>query len=205
MHRAAFSLVALTLWGCAPIWPKPGPDDEGAFDAGEQGDAGIVNSALVRTTAVDGGFQTVIDATNIDAFVALDLDSVREVPFTGPDWDVAFRRQRIRTNGGVDGDGGVEVAPLPETTLEAVTAAPATGYLVDQPDGDDGNTEPDTVFENAEVWYDYDSTIHVLTPRPVVYVVKSTARRVFKVHIASYYDEAGTPSIFTLQWAELPP
>jgi hypothetical protein len=82
-----------------------------------------------------------------------------------------------------------------------VTKAPDAGYLEDQPDGPDGNTEFDTVFDNGEVWYSYNVMTHVLTPRPIVYVVRSDERRYFKLVIDGYYDAAGTPAVFSLRWA----
>ncbi|MEM6532682.1 MAG: HmuY family protein [Myxococcota bacterium] len=107
-------------------------------------------------------------------------------------WDVAFQRFRVRTNGGVSGDGAVEVAVLTEVAFDGVSEAPNDGYSEDEPDADnDGDIEP--VFETVEGgWYIYDFATHTLSPNALVYVVKTHDEQFYKMEFASYYDEAGS-------------
>lgn len=190
--------VMMVVAACVPIEPKPGPDD--GFDGGVDG-GGV--APKVFTAAIDGGTAAKIDATHDTDLVAVDLDTSRQVDAADVTWDLRFRRFRIQSNGGVTGDGGVEVAPLAGATFDAVTQWPDGGWAVDAADGDDPNQDIDSVFENVESWFAYDLNTHVLSPRPVVYVVHTTERRYFKVVIDGYYDQAGTPAVLSVRWAEL--
>ena len=52
-------------------------------------------------------------------------------------------------------------------------------------------------------WYDYDDVTHVLTPFPIVWVVKTADGSHVKLVIESYYDAAGTSGHFTWRWAPM--
>ena len=198
MTRFVLLLLLLTTLGCERLELTPEPE----VDAGVLVDGGTSRPRFV-TTAFDGGFLTIAQATDEVNFIAFDLDHAEEAPFVDEKWDLAFRRQRVRLRGGANGDGGVAAVPLVDAGFSEVTTAPDAGYLVDLPDGPDDNTEPDTVFENAETWYSYNPMTHVLTPRPIVYVVKSDEGQFFKVSLGAYYDKAGTPAVLELRWAKV--
>lgn len=195
--------VLSVVIGCETLELTPGPD-EVVMDAGMTADGGVAPKPKFATTVVDGGLLTIVQALSDQEFVAFDFDTGLEAPFVDEKWDIAFRRQRVRLRGGVNGDGGVSAIPLVDAGFDEVTRAPDAGYLLDLPDGDDANTEPDTVFENAETWYAYDPTIHALNPRRLVYVVKSDEQQFYKVALESFYDKAGTPAVIQMRWAKLP-
>lgn len=190
------SVVALIA--CEPALPFK--SDAGASLTADGGtiDAGPV----IRVITVDGVSK--IDASNSRFWVAIDLDTGTEATFEPPEWDLAFNRFHIRARGGASGDGGVQVAVIADAGFDEVTAAPVDGFLEDQPDGPDDNTDLDTVFEVTKAWYSYDLSTHVLTPSPVIYVVKTDQGAFFKVGVTGYYDSAGTPGILTLRSERLP-
>lgn len=70
-------------------------------------------------------------------------------------------------------------------------------------DGDDGNTDPDYVFDQQETWYAYNVMEHSLAPRDLVYVVRTTERRVFKLRLTGYYDTAGTSGFVSFRKQEI--
>ena len=70
---------------------------------------------------------------------------------------------------------------------------PAAGWIEDEADGDDEDTDPDSVFLRPEAWYVYDFTDHTLTTRDQVYVLETTAGTYVKVQLLGYYDGAGSP------------
>jgi hypothetical protein len=197
--RGGLLVLALSFAsGCEPKLPDGWPHDAGqAQDSGV--DAGPMH--YVSFDADGGMYSVVVDSMYSSRWTAIDLDTAQEVPFEADAWDLAFQRFHIRERGGVDGDGGVEVAVVYDAGYPEVTRAPAGPWLVDQPDGPDDNTDPDTVFDKLEVWYDYDPTFHSLTPRPLVYVIHSDRGAYFKLKIDGYYDNAGTPAIFSLRYA----
>jgi hypothetical protein len=223
MHRSALPIL-LALTACGEFTPRLNPND-----------IPDLPSESVKTTDVPGSIagtfrkRTVIDATqqDITRLTVLDLETGQASAYPGALWDIGFARSWIRTNGGVSKSADPALAPAADVvtagrlfTAATVDAAfdgltnaypPATDtYWPDLPDGPDTNGEPDTIFENALGgknlwWYDYDSTEHILTARPVVYVVKSGAGRYYKLLILSYYSDTGVSAVYKINWAEIGP
>ena len=63
-------------------------------------------------------------------------------PKTTDNWDIAFNRYNIRTNGGVSGIGEAEVVNTNSKDFAAVTKAPAEGYEKDKEVTDFGRPHP---------------------------------------------------------------
>jgi hypothetical protein len=180
-----FVLVAAAA-GCAEELEPGSPD----ADPPEEPD-----DRVVHTDDGDGVTTTRVDAT-ADGWLHLDLEGRREVG-DADGWELAFQRFQIVVNGGVSGDGGVEVAIVEGGDFAAIERAPAGGYLTDAADGEDEGSEPDLAFGG---WYDYDPATHVLTPRDQVYVLRS-AEGYWKLQLVDYYDDAGTSGFPTFRWA----
>lgn len=170
------SLVfAMTAWsaiaaGCDNLQPGAAPD------------AGRVLATTVDN--LNGTFTTTIDATDKMAKVHFDFGRRTEVPADSADWDLSFQRYFIAAH-------GMDVARLTQVDLDAVAAAPSSGYAADA-----FNTD-------GEAWYEYDSTTHVLTARTCVYVVRMAGAPHYAVQILSYYDAAGTPGFPRFRWKQL--
>jgi hypothetical protein len=191
-------LLLLCLAACGDIQPRPEPD-AGTPD-GEP-------PALFRhTVEADGTVTTLVDASDGVAWRALDLDTTGSGDASAQSgWDLSFQRFHIRTRGGVNGPGGVQVA-LVQASFESITTAPASGYHEDVADGEDSDTEPDNVFERVEEgWYSYDLKTHTLTPRDRTYVVRSDEGHYFKLRLLSYYDAAGAPALISFRWKQVDP
>jgi hypothetical protein len=190
--------VALAAGCASDLRPPP-------VDAGPIPDGGIVR---VTSTEENGITITRVDAESSERWVYFDLDTAAEVvtatPETTPEWDLGFQRFQIKTNGGVSGSGGVEVAVLPNADFEMLTRAPSSGYIVDQNDSSDEGDDPDYAFLAGDPWYVYNPMYHTLSPREVVYVVR-TASAYFKVEMTGYYDMAGTGGFPTFRWAPIEP
>lgn len=197
----AFATIAVA---CAPSLKSD--EDAGHSDASTpQFDGGFPSSSGNFThEASDGVITTVVDASHDSAWQHLDLDTGLS---TESGWDLAFSRFRVRTNGGVSGSGGVQVAALDGQDFDALERAPETGWTVDVPDGEaDDDSEPDNVFNNGENdWYTYELATHELAPRDVTYVVASSEARFYKLRFEAYYDDAGSPAIVRFRWAQVEP
>lgn len=183
-----------------------------AADLGDQltpgADAGVV-APVVNQEQGDGITTTVVAANDQDAWIYLDLESGSAVVPNAPDdapadlleWDLGFQRQRIKINGGISGQGNAAVALVSDTGFDALTRAPAAAYIADEPDQDD-NGEPEYAMSSGDnAWYDYDVTTHVLTPKDVVYVIRSVEGNHYKLAMQSYYDDAGTSGFPSFLWA----
>ncbi len=126
----------------------------------------------------------VVDATDYEAWTALDLDRVQFVDHADATWELAFQRYHV------DLQEGLEAAAIEGAAFDDVSEAPADGWRVDEPDADE-----DGVPEYALAdWYDYDETTHRLSPAARTYVIRSTDGAAFKLGFDSYYDENGTPA-----------
>lgn len=167
-------------------------------------DAGLVPDAKVATVRhPDGTATTRVNASSSEAWTFLDLDTGAEAGEPEA-WDLAAQRFHIKLNGGVSGPGGVEIATSP-LALAALTEPPSEGWVSDADDGDDEGSDPDYAFEQGAGWYAYDGQTHVLTPRPITWVVRTTDDAAIALVIAGYYDDAGTSGYFTFHWKPLSP
>ncbi|ATB33680.1 HmuY family protein [Melittangium boletus] len=194
VHKwGAWCGLALLVGACGEdigLSPEPEPEPNAPED-----------SRVNHVTNADGTWTTVVDATSSEVWVGVDLDGRTEADAAvDATWDLAIQRFHVRTRGGVNGSGGVKVAVLEGADFGALSAAPASGYAEDQPN--EGTTQG-TVFEREGGWYNYEVGTHKLTPKPLVYVVRSDQGRYFKVRIANYYDAVGTSGVLSFQWAEV--
>lgn len=116
-------------------------------------------------------------------------------------WDLAFKRDNIRSNGGDSGPGQAQVAFLPGASFDEVTADAANGAefvqdaFVDpdscQPSADDTG-KPITAFAG---WYDYAPATMSLTPNDRVYLLRgANGTSLFKLKITGYYVDVADGS-----------
>ena len=166
-------MMPLLLFACAP-------------DLSEELHGADTAALPLTTTGIDGTTHRVIDAQSEEVAVELDLD------LDGM-WDLSLRRYVIQLNGGISGDGNVEAAWV-EGVLGS-TDIPDVGWKVDMDDPDPGG-DGTGGFAFGD-WYDYDESTHVLTPKPRVWYVR-TPLWTRSLTIDSYYDEAGTPAVYSL-------
>lgn len=201
---ALWSVAALlAATACSPDLRPADAADGGAMPVVDRPGGSSPNNDRVTHTRDGAALVTRVDATASDQWVYLDLDRGEMAGVAMEGWDLQLQRFKIKSNGGVSGSGGVEIARLSGVTFDGVTTVPATGWLTDVVDGDDGNTDPDYVFDQQEAWYAYNVMDHSLSPRDLVYVVRTTERRVFKIKLLGYYDTAGTSGFVSFRWQEI--
>ncbi len=153
----------------------------------------------------DGLTRTTVDATHKEAWVYYDFDTRQEVSAGDAagtlDWDLAFQRFKIISNGGVSGAGSVAVAVLQGGDFESLTRAPADGYLTDEADGPDDNSDVDSAFLAGDGWYSYNLLQHKVLPRPeLLYVVRTSQAKYFALKLVAYYDAAGSGAKPSFDW-----
>ncbi len=153
--------------------------------------------------APEGYYNTTVHAPESDVFVFFSFadpgEPVSQKRVDKGEWDLGFARTTIIVNGGVSGDGGVEVTLLDEAALDDVTAAdvPAEGWFTDT-DENDG-----LAFERESKWYNYNFGRHVVEVRPRVYFVRATSGRVYGLELLSYYSQTGESRFPTFRWTAL--
>lgn len=192
-------LLPLLLFACTPLEP----------DEGEP-----TLTGLVVTDEGGGVFRLDVDASDESKWVLFDLGA-RAVGAQDA-WDLGFKRFLVKTNGGASGEGGVRVAAMANTAFGDLDRAPSTGWVEDIEKEDVDSEKPDEILEadiahafnqpndaSENGWYDYDPTDHTLSPAPVVFVVQARDGRFYEVAFERYYDDAGSPAILTLRFAEI--
>lgn len=170
---------------------------------GETADTAPPAPKIVSADAGSGVTETWVDATAYLDFVYLSLATGEEVlvadPLTSSDWDLGFQRYLVPSNGGVSGPGGLMAVALTDQSFEALTTAPAEGFVSDQADDEDENDHPEYALGE---WFDYTTENHTLTPKAMVYALH-VRETYYKLQFVDYYDEAGSPAYITLRWAPI--
>jgi hypothetical protein len=124
---------------------------------------------------------------NTKSYIYFSLATGKEVPAADAktkNWDIAFSKTTIATNGGTSGpgEGGAIVWEKP---FDQVGEAPKDGYKTD---GDAGFAIPGG---SGNSWYKYDMSVHAILPIPGrTLLVKTATGKVAKVEIISYYKGA---------------
>ena len=130
-----------------------------------------------------------IDTTNREAWVYFsfasgDIVNVEDAE-NSEAWDLGFQRTQVKLNGGISRPGMGSVAMLTETTFEAVTVAPAEGYLSDTED------TLAIVPQSEKGWYIYTGPpAHWILPlEDRVFVIKAADGTFAKVRFVGYYKD----------------
>ena len=219
MRHIISCILLLSLGACADdLGDDPTPD--GGPVVTPDMTTPLPDGHVTHTDLGEGVTETLVDAGDVESWVAIDLDAAGaelDVDIeSDTDWDLAIQRYHFRTNGGAGGPADVRVAVLDGVTLAEVTQAPSEGWAQDRepteteiPDDVPMGEEPPptTVISGGEdPWYDYDPSTHQLSPKERVYVVESTDGDYFALAVVDYYSpetaDAGWPAF---QWKQVDP
>ena len=134
-----------------------------------------------------------LDASSPDDWSYFDFSVGSVVAAPGPtEWDLAFRRFRIVSNGGVGFPGQAGALDLGEAPFDSLAAVPGEGYVT--------SSARDSTNAALERWYDYSWTSHVLVPKRRVYAVRTADGRYAKLQILGYYCEGARPGCVTFRY-----
>ncbi|MBL9038295.1 MAG: HmuY family protein [Archangium sp.] len=201
--RRSVSLLLFALSACAPDLRTDFPfDGTGATCIDPETKKSVDCAAIPLVFArVEGEQRTlIVDATNKEVHVYVDLDEGREMKLdealTTNAWDLSFKRFEILANGGATNpEGQVEIAVIEGGDYDGTSAAPSDGFVQDG---------ADSVFTAVNGgWYYYDLGVHRLITKDLLYVIRSSAGAYFKLRMGSYYDDAGTPARLSLTYASV--
>jgi len=134
-----------------------------------------------------------VDASDAEAWVYLSLrdGALVEVTDAATDgaWDVGLSRTRMRTNGGTSGASMGAAVETDAADVMALGAAPTEGFVEDSmlSAGAPGSPE---YSGNAALgaWFDYDPATHAITPRPVVFIVRTADGQLGALRVRSWAD-----------------
>lgn len=139
-----------------------------------------------------------VDARSHDDWVYFDFSRGSVVPVDSRrslDWDIAFQRHRMITNGGATNPlGRAAVASLGSAVIESALELPEAGYVADERRGD---TPRNRVLED---WYEYSWTSHVLRPADGAFAIRTADGRYAVVRFEGYYCPGGRPGCVAFRY-----
>ena len=103
------------------------------------------------------------------------------------EWDLAFRRFHIATNGG-PGFAGQGASGI----VESAGQTPALQQ-----------TSADSTKSGFGKWYNYGFSSHLLTPKPLNYRVLDAEGTAYTLRILSYYCPGATPGCITIAYSKI--
>lgn len=149
--------------------------------------------------ATGGYWNSNIDATSTEDFTYFSFTTKDTVtiatakPADGfaAGWDIAFRREEIKTNGGAfaTNGGDVEAVSLGARAFDGVTIADTNGV----------SWESDVIEHFIDEWYDYNPVTHSLTMNQNVYsMVDASGEHYVKFQVDSIVGGGAPPAMGTV-------
>lgn len=101
---------------------------------------------------------------------------------TSLEWDLAFRRGKVITNGGATNKFGASGAKdLGEIDFDTLAEAPLDSYI------EDSATRTETENKVLNKWYKYNYITHKLTAKKNVFAIRTAKSKYAKVQFLSFY------------------
>ena len=141
----------------------------------------------------------VIDATSDEHWAYFDFSRGKQVKImdaSSLEWDLAFRRGKIITNGGASNKfGQAGLIDLGEVNFDAVETVPEQKFVLDQA------TRTEAKNPILEKWYKYNYLTHKLTARKNVYVMRTADGKFAKAQFLSFYCADKNAGCIQLRYA----
>jgi hypothetical protein len=135
---------------------------------------------------------TTVNASSEKDFVYFDFSSGKAVKIldsSSLEWDLAFRRGKVISNGGASSRlGQAGLINLGDVEFDTVTSVPRDDYV------QDAAAKTETENPVMTKWYNYNYLTHKLTAKKNIYAVKTANGKFAKFQFLSFYcdnKEAG--------------
>ncbi len=139
-----------------------------------------------------------VDATSHDRWVYFDFSRGSVVSIESRrslDWDIAFQRHRIISNGGATNPRGrAGVIDLGTAGIDSALVLPDSGYVKD---AGSGEMSRNRALEN---WYDYSWISHLLRPADRAYAIRTADGKYAVLRFLGYYCPGGRPGCVTFRY-----
>ena len=141
----------------------------------------------------------VVDARDDEHWAYFDFSRGRQVRIhdrSSLEWDLAFRRGKIISNGGKTNKiGQAGLVDLGEINFNAVESVPANKPLVQDVHG---KSEPESPV--LAQWYKYNYLTHKLTARRNVYILRTANGHYAKLQFMSFYCTDKQPGCIQIKY-----
>jgi len=145
-----------------------------------------------------GPYTYTVDARSSEEWVYFDFSRgsvVEPAERSALDWDIAFRRHRMITNGGASNPiGQAGVADLGRASLDSTLEIPQGGFVTDLRRGDESRNPA------LEDWYEYSWISHILEPAQRTYAVRTADGRYALLRFVGYYCPGGQSGCVTFRY-----
>ncbi|WP_243401449.1 HmuY family protein [Leptospira harrisiae] len=177
-------------------------------------------SCSVPTNAVSttGSYITVVNASSACAWIYVSLKSDGVLVDSSSQWDVAFKRYNIASNGGTSGSGNGGVCNSGSTNFATTFNGSECTTVVDVRLSSAGGGPVSASSESINpvlaapldlnpmpagygTWYTYADTI--LTAKTNVYIVTGSEGSKYALQMLDYYSAAGTSGYPKFRWKKL--
>lgn len=139
-----------------------------------------------------------VDARSADDWVYFDFSRGAVVDVgdrSSLDWDIAFKRHRMMTNGGATNElGQGRVLKLARTASDVPVDLPEQGWVADERPGDEPRNRA------LEDWYEYSWLSHVLKPADNDYAIRTADGKIAIVRFLSYYCPGARSGCITFRY-----
>jgi len=142
-----------------------------------------------------------VEARAKELWMYFDFSRGSVISITDPktdNWDIAFQRHTIRTNGGATNPAGqTAIAGVETADFAALRHVPATAEFQS-----DILTKKRLHPYNPAIhkWYNYSYTSNILTPKQMVYIVRTQDGKYAKMRILSYYCKGNIAGCMTFEY-----
>ncbi len=165
----------------------------GPKSSGQAQSIAAVNPNLLEAHGI------VIDATNEEEWTYFDFSrgqQVKIIDASSLEWDLAFRRGKIISNGGATNKfGQAGLMDLGEVSFDAVENVPLNrDFVVDEA------TRTQTESPVLLQWYKYNYITHKLTARKNIYVMRTSDGKYAKILFTSFYCADKQPGCIQMKY-----
>lgn len=119
-------------------------------------------------------------------------------PADSLEWDIAFQRYNVKTNGGTSGKGQGAASDLGDLSMETTTDATVKSWKEDSVIEDARTGEKQSMNSVLSGWYSYHFIKHELVSKYDMYAVRAADGRIALFKMRDYYDAAGTAGHITI-------
>jgi len=167
----------------------------------QEGEAQKTNTAAVPAPSPENLLDTqliTINASSEKNWAYFDFSRGAVVEIHDPsslEWDLAFRRGKVISNGGATNKfGKAGLVKMKETRFDAIAQVPTENYVQD--------TTTRTETENPVLlkWYKYNYLTHKLTPKKNIYGMRTADSKYAKIQFKSFYCENKETGCIKMQY-----
>ncbi len=167
----------------------------------QEGEAPALNPAAVPMPSMENLLITktvTINASSEKDWAYFDFSRGAVVEIHDPsslEWDLAFRRGKVISNGGATNKfGKAGLIQMKEDQFDTVNQVPTENYI------EDTSTKTETENPVLLKWYKYNYLTHKLSPKKNVYAMRTADSKFAKVQFKSFYCENKETGCIKMQY-----